>query len=82
MNRNKTLLSLALIGFVLGVVGNTLFEYAKTVNFHYDTAFLDSVTNAGVNIVTSPWFISGLAGSVLVVTIAIAIAYISPRNRS
>jgi hypothetical protein len=82
MSRMKTFLSLALIGFALGVVGYALFKYAKTVNVHYDTAFLDSVIDAGRNIVTSPWFISGLAGSVLLVSIAIAIAYILPRNRS
>ena len=82
MSRLKTLSSLALIGFALGVAGRAIFEYAKTVNFHYDTAFLDSIIDAGRSIVTSPWFISGLAGSVLLVSIAIAIAYISPRNKS
>lgn len=82
MSRMKTLLSLALIGFVLGVVGYALFDYAKTVNLHFNTSFLDSVMDAGRSIVTSPWFISGLVGSVLLVSIAIAIAYISPRNKS
>jgi hypothetical protein len=82
MSRIKTLSSLALIGFVLGIVGNALLEYAKTVNFHYDTSFLASIIDAGKNTVTSPWFLSGLAGSVLLVTIAIAIAYISPRDRT
>jgi uncharacterized membrane protein len=78
----KTLLSLALIGFALGVVGHAIFNYAKTVNFHYNTAFLDSVIDAGISIVTSPWFLSGLAGLILLVSIALAIAYISPRIRS
>ena len=82
MSRSKTLLSLALVGFVLGAVGYAVFDYAKTVNFYYDTTFLDSVIDAGRSIVTSPWFISGLAGSVLLVSIALAIAYISPRNKS
>jgi len=82
MSRIKTLSSLALIGFVLGVAGYTIFEYTKTVNFYIDTSFLDSVIDAGRNIVSSPWFISGLAGSILLVTIAVVIAYISPRNRT
>ena len=82
MGRNKTLFSLALIGFALGVVGYTLSEYAKTVTFYYDTAFLDSFIEASREIVTSKWFLSGLVGSILFVSIAIAVAYISPRNRS
>ena len=82
MSRIKILSSLALVGFVLGIVGHTLIEYAKTVNFHYDTKFLDSVIDAGRSIATSPWFISGLAGSILFVSIALAIVYILPRYRS
>ena len=82
MNRIKTLFSFALIGFVLGVVGHSIINYAKTVDFHYNTAFLDSVIDVGRSILTSPWFLSGLAGSILLVSIALVIAYISPRIRS
>jgi len=82
MSRMKTFLSLALIGFASGVVGHAIFEYAKTVNFHYNTAFFDSIIDVGRSIVTSPWFLSGLAGSILLVSIALAIAYIFPRIRS
>jgi len=82
MNRIKILSSLALVGFVIGIVGYALFEYAKTVNFNYYTAFMDSVIDAGRKIVTSPWFISGLVGSILFVSIALAIVYIFPRYES
>ncbi len=82
MSRIKILSSLALVGFVLGVVGHALVEYTKTVNVHYYTSFLDSVIDAGRSIVTSPWFISGLVGSILFVSIALVIVYIFPRYRS
>jgi hypothetical protein len=82
MSRIKILSSLALVGFVLGVVGHALVEYTKTVNVHYYTSFLDSVIDAGRSMVTSPWFISGLVGSILFVSIALVIVYIFPRYRS
>ena len=82
MSRIKILSSLALVGFVLGIVGHALVEYAKTVNLQYYTAFLDSIIDAGRSIATSPWFISGLVGSILFVSIALAIVYIFPRYKS
>ena len=82
MSRIKILSSLALAGFVLGIVGYAIVEYAKTVNLNYYTAFLDSVIDASRSIATSPWFISGLVGSILFVSIALAIVYIFPRYRS
>ena len=82
MGRVKTFFSIALIGFALGIGGYALSEYIKTVNLHFYNTLLDSFIEASWKVVTSPWFISGLIGSILLVSIAIAIAYISPRYRS
>ena len=69
--RTKILTIFALIGFVIGTTAYFVFNWFVTHNLIKITAI------SVVDILLSPWFISGLAGAILAITILAVFAHIS-----
>jgi hypothetical protein len=80
MGRLKTLSALALLGFVIGTASYIVFDFATSIDLYDHSASVTWFFEVSRDLISSPWFISGLLGSVLVMAIAIAIAYITPRR--
>ncbi len=80
MGRLKTLSALALLGFVIGTASYIVFNFVTSIDLYDHSTSLVWFFEASREVLSSPWFISGLLGSVLVMVIAIAIAYITPRR--
>ena len=69
--RTKILTIFALLGFVIGTTAYFVFNWFITHNLIKITAI------PVIDILLSPWFISGLAGAILAITILAVFAYIS-----
>ena len=80
MGRLKTLSALALLGFMIGTASYIVFDFVTSIDLYDHSASVMWFFEASRDVISSPWFISGLLGSVLVMAIAIAIAYITPRR--
>ena len=80
MGRLKTLSALALLGFMIGTASYIVFDFVTSIDLYNHSASVMWFFEVGRDVISSPWFISGLLGSVLVMAIAFAIAYITPRR--
>jgi hypothetical protein len=69
--RTKILTIFALLGFVIGTTAYFFFNWFVTHNLIKITAI------SIIDILLSPWFVSGLAGAILAITILAVFAHIS-----
>lgn len=69
--RTKILTIFALFGFIIGTTAYFVFNWFVTHNLIKITAI------SVIDILLSPWFISGLAGAILAITILAVFAHIS-----
>jgi hypothetical protein len=69
--RTKILTIFALLGFVIGTTAYFVFNWFVTHNLIKITAI------SIIDILLSPWFVSGLAGAILAITILAVFAHIS-----
>ena len=69
--RTKILTIFALLGFVIGTTAYFVFNWFVTHNLIKITAI------SIIDILLSPWFVSGMAGAILAITILAVFAHIS-----
>jgi len=79
MGRLITLTSLALLGFLVGAAGYFAYHLLTSVDFYGYIATLVTFVEPYTDVFTSPWFISGLVGSILTMVIAVTLSYVSHR---
>ncbi|MFQ6075196.1 MAG: hypothetical protein ACE5Z5_03525 [Candidatus Bathyarchaeia archaeon] len=76
MGRVKVLSLFALLGFVIGSVGYFVLSWIAD-----HSIFIVSVSAVPLlDILTAPWFLSGLAGSALSVIIVTTVAHFTPEQ--